>query len=335
MRFSSVRFTALVVGSVTTLVGSGVAQAAPLAPAGLIGAYNNQGYAGVSLGFSYGNRNDGVFGAQFANSVMLDSVTVTQSGDGNARQRLKDVDVYTAYGQYLTSIQFSDPGVLNGPSAQTVSLSSPVLINGHVNLRVRSKWGGAVDPNGGFVSFSFDGTDLGTPLDTPNGNLSATMTTTGPLGGNDLPNITKDLNILSNNTSQATFFVRDGSNNDTLTATYGSMQHVVAIGLGLANDNSNRVMPKFITLTGSGFGQSQVITLDADSMHYRRYLFGTAWDTTFLKITFPDDGNAANWDITGSDNNYGVTEFQAFLPEPASLGLVVGGMMFVGARRRK
>jgi len=321
------------------LSASASAWAAPLTPTTLIGGFNNSAFAGASLGFSFGdvtgfNRADGgMFGAGFANSVRMDSITIEQTGDGSARKRAANIDVFDDYGNYLTNITLSDPGVLSGPSSQTITLPTPIVVKSHVILQVKSQHGSG-DPNGGFKSLAFGGVDLLAPVDEVNLNLSAIMSTTSPLGGYDFPNRTIDGNILSTNTNQGTYYTRDGTGPDTLKASYTGPTDVSAIGLGIAGD-SGRDVPKFVTLTDS-FNNSQIVTLDPDSLQFRRYILSTPIvGTSSLTMTFPVGTNTADWYLV-SDANYGVTEFQAFgpVPEPATVGLFGIGACVLVRRRR-
>jgi len=325
----------LAVGT-AAILGAENAQAA-LSLVSQIGGFNNAGFSGADLGYSFGtatgsNRPDGgMFGAEFLNESVVDSVTLTLEGDGADRRRPRNVDVYSDYGRYLTSIEFVDFGAnISSPTTpQTVSLGG-VRVPSHIILLVTSQYGSG-DPNYGVESFSFNGTDLGIPNEiNVNALPSTTLVNTGSLGGYDTPGVTKDGNILSNSTNQATFYVRDASNPDTLTANYADEQHIVGIGIGFAGD-SGRDVPRTVTVSDSN-GNFEVINIDDRFLQYGRYKLTTPFDTTFLRLTFPDGSNAANFFISG-DSNYGVTEFQAFIPEPASAGLLVLGGLIMKRRR--
>ena len=98
-------------------------------------------------------------------------------------------------------------------------------------------------------------------------------------------------------------------------------------------------MPKYVVLS-DGSGNSEQITINPLPSQYMRYDLTTPFlGATYLTLTMPPatggGGDSVNWYING-DANYGITEFQAFafVPEPASVGLMVLGAGLFLQRRR-
>ena len=326
------------VAAIALLAWSGAAPAAPLTVATRVGGFNADGYGG-SYGFVYGpgqngKPGNGIFGADFGGTALVDSITIDQYDDA-ARRRPQNVRVYTDATTYITAT-FADT---QGP--QTVDLKpfnggQPVRADSYLEFVVETEYG-AGDPNFGVMDYSFDGTYVGPA--TANLNAGATPSVQNPLPGYGFGARTVDGQIVSHNTNDACFWTRDTTGPDALTVTYAGAKDVGSIGLGFAGDGPSRDMPKYVVLS-DGNGHSEQITINLLPSQYMRYDLTTPFlGATYLTITMPPatgtGADSADWFING-DANYGITEFQAFafVPEPASVGLVALGAGLLLQRRR-
>jgi len=165
-----------------------------------------------------------------------------------------------------------------------------------------------------------------------NVNATATITTTGgSIAGADV--LLTDGDIFTHGTSHGRYWARD-ANTDSATATYSEAKTIGSIGIGLSLDNV-RAQPSEILVSYDG--GSEIIQLRGDNLQYGTYDLAGPVTTSFLTITMPDGSSSAGWFFDGADQNYGLTEFQAFevIPEPASIAFIGCGLLTILSRRHR
>jgi hypothetical protein len=197
--------------------------------------------------------------------------------------------------------------------------------------------------NTGIASLAVGGS--GQMLNDRNVNLGITPTATGLLDSVGLPVIRatdgvtfsqRDANNNLLNHDYATFFARDAGR-DELTVQYDEPEWITSIGLAMATQKADRDLPKYVTLLYDGGEEDIWLSGLENRMPYGRYWLDQPVTTSFLTLQFPEGSDTTAWYL-GGDINYGVVEFQAFVPEPttgAMLLLALVGAALCGGRRRR
>jgi len=315
------------------LAAGSVASAVPLVATDRLGTWGWEGHQGA-LGYTSGTfaAEAPQIGLHFEGPSIVDSFTINQM-DHNSRRRIEDITVYTSPTHSYEFTMARDQG------PQTFSL--PGVTTSYLLITVDSEYTTAGNSDKGIASITADGTPLG--LDT-NLNFGRPVTATGGLSGWTFParvtdGVVRDAGTSKTTNNTATYFERN-SGQDSLELTYADPTTVHVIGLGLDPQDDPDVMrdlPKFVTLEYDG--GSQRLDLAGDKFQYGRYLLPTPiTDTTFLRMVFPDGSVTNDWYLH-ENNDYGVTEFQAYyIPEPTTLliwSLLAGLGVGLGWRRRK
>jgi len=243
----------------------------------------------------------------------LTSFTITGTFTPTSRQGLKQITLYYGNNQSQTITLPATPG------SQTYTFAEPITTSylywtsasGDPDARYIGVSGFGNDQNVPYYGVSFDGT-WGPTL--TNVNAGATISTVGGVYGTD-PNLINGKVYTDGYSAGRLFALNAGS--DTITATYGSPKKIGSIGLGLSLDGNSPIQPARVTLNYTG--GSEVINLRGDNLQYGVYNLAAPITTSFLTITFPDGGSPDGWFYSGgSQQYYGVTEFQAFEPPPSS-----------------
>jgi hypothetical protein len=296
------------------------------------------GNPGIQFGFQLTDTSTlgSYTGAQPSRVAKITGFTLEgDTGAPSGRKGLRDVTVHYGFGQTLNVT------LPNTEDSQTVTFATPIyspyIYITATSLYDSSPFGSNNDI--GISKFIVEG-DWEGAANEINLNHTATMSAVGNNFGG--PAQAQDANAQINSAAGSIFFARNAGQ-DTLTATYGSSQTIGSIGLGLtlSDDFGGRVYPTQITLSYTG--GSETIFLDGNDLSYGRYQLAAPVTTTFLTITFPDGSSGTGWANTGGNQDYGITEFQAFetfdfqtIPEPSTvLLLVVGGAIAYRKLRRQ
>jgi len=331
-----------------------LAQSGPLAVNSLTGTFRNPNVNGVFPGYVNGVAQEwsaryGQFGAEFAQTSWVDSLTIHQYS-ADDRKPIKTCEVW-ANGVYLGDVTLADA------YQQTVDFTAydwyrPILAN-YMTLVVKSHYtdGHAGASDAGLVSYSFNGTATGAVE--VNLNQSAVRTTnavtytggwtpadTGPWGWDVVRN--GSLFTTHRDASPDTGYVYCNHNVSDMSVTvwYDAPQSIGSIGLAVAGGEQygDRDLPYYVTVIGSEDGQEAIIDLNGWLTQYNRYDLPEAFaaGTEFLTILYPNHSSDWGW---GGDSNYCLIEFQAFagkvvpIPEPLTMSLLVLGGLALWRRK--
>ena len=373
--------SAMVAGSVTAeplsfnLTGGGAYRGNEGAPLGF--------FDGPVYGVNYGveGRPTGRLGAEFTGPTQVTSITIERLGitahDQNNRQPIKSFDVY-ADGSKAPVATIVVPSTDKGPQEALIRdrvTGEPITITAtwltliptakytHVDGDPDKPSFG--DVNSAVVSLGFNGTPHAGPPVNPNLNSSTlglvkdvTFENLGPGGGNN-KSIPVDGKLHESNDGDACFWrFGDKVGDDffglgveqSLTIHYDAenpVEIIASVGIALLSNAYDRIAPRWVEISAND-GQSEIIYLDGNQLHYNRYDLENAFvDVEWLKITFPftEEGEALDyendwWSRPPGVHSFGLVEFQAFafaqhpVPEPATMALLaLGGLALL--RRRK